>query len=89
MPKRQSYKSANAANKAARTRKRDRIALERQGAWDTSKGRTWVVVAFWGVETSITFCRDESEAIEAYEDASDQGADVFYAKTARMKLQRD
>lgn len=57
--------------------------------WDTSKGRKWVVVAFWGVETTVTFHRDEDEANEAYEAATLQGADVFYAKTARMMLQSD
>ena len=29
--------------------------------WDTSKGRKWVVVSFWGDETDVTFHRDERE----------------------------
>lgn len=57
--------------------------------WDTSPGRKWVVVAFWGVETTVTFHRDEDEANEAYEDATMNGADAFYAKTQRMKMQGD
>lgn len=55
--------------------------------WDTSRGRTWVVVAFWGVETTVSFYRDEGEANEAYEEATENGADAFYAKTVRMMVQ--
>lgn len=57
--------------------------------WDTSKGRKWVCVAFWGAETTVTFHRDEQEANEAFETARDQGADVFYAKTCRMRKNKD
>jgi hypothetical protein len=55
--------------------------------WDTSKGRKYVVVAFWGVETNVSFHRDEQEAIEAYEEAVSNGADAFYAVTKRMRVQ--
>jgi hypothetical protein len=58
-------------------------------SWDTSKGRAWVVVAFWGVETTVSFYRDEAEANEAYEEAVNNGADAFYAKTTRMKKSAD
>jgi hypothetical protein len=57
--------------------------------WDTSKGRKWVVVAFWGEETTVSFHRDEQEADSAYEDAVSNGADAFYAKTTRMRKQGD
>lgn len=57
--------------------------------WDTSKGRKWVVVAFWGEETEVTFHRDEQEAITSYEEAVNLGADVFYAKTSRMQMNKD
>lgn len=57
--------------------------------WDVSAGRKWVLVAFWGAETTVTFHRDEDEANEAYEDATINGADAFYAKTCRMMLQSD
>lgn len=56
--------------------------------WDTRKGRRWVVVAFWGAETSVEFCATEELAIEAYERADDQGADVFYAETKRLRKHR-
>lgn len=57
--------------------------------WDTSKGRTWVVVAFWGVETTVSFYRNEADAYEGYEEAVNNGADAFYAKTMRMKKSAD
>jgi hypothetical protein len=57
--------------------------------WDTSKGRKWVVVAYWGEETTVTFHRDENEANEEYENVTDLGADAFYAETVRMKKHRD
>lgn len=58
-------------------------------AWDTSKGRTWVVVAFWGTETTVSFYSDEAGANEAYEEATTYGADAFYGKTVRMMIQAD
>lgn len=64
-----------------------KVGIER--GWDTSKGRKWVVVAFWGVETTVEFHRDQHEAIQAYEDAVKQGADAFYSATIRMKKQGD
>jgi len=57
--------------------------------WDTSNGRRWVVVAFWGVETTVTFCRDQKEAKSAYKKAAEEGADVFYAETKQVKIQGD
>lgn len=66
-----------------------RIAVPDAHPWDTSKGRKWVVVAFWGEETTVSFHRDEDEANEAYEDATRDGADAFYAKTSRMMMQSD
>lgn len=57
--------------------------------WDTSPGRKWVVVAFWGSETTVTFHRDREEASDAYCDAVDKGADAFYAETKRMMMQSD
>ncbi len=56
--------------------------------WNTSNGRTWVVVAFWGVETTVKFHRDEGEANADYENAVSQGADAFYAKTTRMRVSK-
>lgn len=56
--------------------------------WNTSKGRRWVVVAFWGVETTVDFRSTEDDAIAAYENADDQGADVFYAEIKRMRKAR-
>ena len=53
--------------------------------WNTSKGRKWAVVAFWGTETSTEFFRDDKEAEEAYEEAMAQGADVFLAEIKRMR----
>lgn len=55
--------------------------------WDTSKGRRWVVVAFWGVETTVDFYNDEAAANAAYEHSVENGADAFYAETKRMELQ--
>jgi hypothetical protein len=57
-------------------------------AWDTSKGRKWVVVAFWGEETTVTFCGGEVEANTAYKLADNQGADVFYAPIKRMRIHK-
>lgn len=57
--------------------------------WDTSKGRKWVVVAFWGVETTVEFYRDEDEADHAYSKAVENGADAFCARTTRMEMQCD
>ena len=57
--------------------------------WNTSKGRRWVVVAFWGVETTVAFYRDRTEAVTYYELAVDQGADAFYAETVGVCLQTD
>jgi hypothetical protein len=62
-----------------------RKGLNMAKGWDTSKGRTHVVVAFWGAETTVTFHFDENEAIAAYDDAVNHGADVFYSKTIRMR----
>lgn len=53
-------------------------------SWDTSKGRKFVVVAFWGEETTVSFHRDANEADGEYETARSQGADVFFAETKRM-----
>jgi hypothetical protein len=58
-------------------------------AWDTSKGRQHVVVAFWGVECTVEFHRDKPEAEERYDSAVAGGADVFYAETKRMYKQGD
>ena len=57
--------------------------------WDTSNGRRWVVVAFWGVETTVDFHRDRDEASAAFEQAVESGADAFYAETQRMQMQSD
>lgn len=57
--------------------------------WDTSKGRKWVMVAFWGVETTVEFFRDEEEAEQAYLAAVENGADAFYSETKRMMMQGD
>lgn len=52
--------------------------------FNTHKGRKWVMVADWGVETSVSFCRDEAEAEEAYLEAIANGADAFFGKTSRL-----
>lgn len=57
--------------------------------WDTSKGRKWVVVAFWGVETTVDFHEDQVAANKAYANAVEQGADAFYATTTEMRMQAD
>ena len=57
--------------------------------FDTTNGRKWVVVAFWGEETTTEFFRDEQEAEAEYERCVEAGADVFYAQTKRMQKQGD
>lgn len=48
--------------------------------WNTSNGKArWVVVAFWGVETTVKFYRTKGAAIAAYDNATAQGADVVAA----------
>lgn len=78
MPKKKPVRKAEATN-----------PCQAQRGWDVSQGRKWVLVAFWGAETTVTFHRDEDEANEAYEDATVNGADAFYARTRRMMLQSD
>lgn len=83
--------ASKSKSKPAKSTEKAEVSTEnvtRRG-WDTSKGRKWVVVAFWGEETTVSFHRDEDEANEAYEDATTNGADAFYAKTSRMMLQSD
>lgn len=60
--------------------------MKREG-WDTRKGRKWVVVAFWGEETTVEFCENEKEAIARYEKGVGGGADVFYAETSMITIQ--
>ena len=53
--------------------------------WNTSKGRKFAVVAFWGVETTVDFFDDEADAVKQYEKDEDNGADVFFARVKRMR----
>lgn len=57
--------------------------------WDMSNGRQWVVVAFWGTETTVTFHASKDEASDAYLEAFDNGADAFYAKASEVSLQSE
>lgn len=54
--------------------------------WNTGNGeRKWIVVAFWGVETTVDFFHKESTAKAAYDDAVEQGADALYAKVKDLQ----
>jgi hypothetical protein len=46
----------------------------------------WVVIAFWGVETTTTFHPNEAEALDAYNNAYLQGADATIAEVWKLHL---
>lgn len=55
--------------------------------WSTYRDtQRFVVVAFWGVETTVTFFTDKPSAIAAFENAQDDGADVFWARICKTRI---
>lgn len=48
--------------------------------FNTSKGRKFVVVSFWGRETTVDFFDDANEAERQYDKDDENGADVLLAR---------